>query len=165
MEQHILRGMNTRMAKSIDERLQELGIVLPSAPVPMANYVPCIEINGLIIVSGQVPKGDDGLKYVGKLGRNISVEEGYASARLCALNCLAQLKRYLGSLDKVKQIVRVGGFVNSTEDFTQHPQVINGASDVIVEVFGDKGHHARAAVGTSQLPSGVSTEVEMMAAV
>ena len=153
------------MANSIDERLQELGIVLPSAPTPAANYVPCVEINGLVVVSGQIPMAEDGLKYVGKLGDGISMDDGYAAARLCALNCLAQLKRHLGSLDKVVRIVRVGGFVNSTPDFTQQPKVINGASDVIVEIFGKKGHHARAAVGTSQLPAGVATEVEMIAAI
>jgi enamine deaminase RidA (YjgF/YER057c/UK114 family) len=113
-----------------------------------------------------VPRGADGkLAYVGKVGQELSVEDGYASARLCALNCMAQLQAALGSLDKVRRIVRVGGFVNCTDGFTQQPQVINGASDVLVEVFGDKGRHARAAVGNNALPGNVATEVELVAAV
>jgi enamine deaminase RidA (YjgF/YER057c/UK114 family) len=151
---------------SIEKRLQELGITLPSAAAPLANYVPYVQEGTLIFISGQVPRGDDGqLKYVGKVGQELSVEDGYASARLCALNCLAQLRAALGSLDKVKRIVRVGGFVNCTDGFTQQPQVVNGASDLIVEVFGDKGRHARAAVGNNALPGNVATEVEMVAAV
>jgi enamine deaminase RidA (YjgF/YER057c/UK114 family) len=150
---------------SIEKRLQELGITLPSAAAPLANYVPYVQEGTLIFISGQVPRGDDGqLKYVGKVGQELSVEDGYASARLCALNCLAQLRAALGSLDKVKRIVRVGGFVNCTDGFTQQPQVVNGASDLIVEVFGDKGRHARAAVGNNALPGNVATEVEMVAA-
>jgi enamine deaminase RidA (YjgF/YER057c/UK114 family) len=150
---------------SIDKRLQELGITLPSAAAPLANYVPYVQEGTLIFISGQVPRGEDGqLKYVGKLGKELSVEDGYAAARLCALSCLAQLRAALGSLDKVKRIVRLGGFVNCTADFAQQPQVINGASDLIVEVFGDKGRHARAAVGSNALPGNVATEVEMVAA-
>jgi len=151
---------------SIEQRLTELGITLPSAAAPLANYVPFVREGSLIFVSGQVPRGEDGqLKYVGKVGQALSVEDGYAAARLCALNCLAQLQAAVGSLDKVKRILRVGGFVNCTDGFTQQPQVINGASDLIVEVFGDKGRHARAAVGNNSLPGNVATEVELVAAV
>jgi enamine deaminase RidA (YjgF/YER057c/UK114 family) len=151
---------------SIEQRLAELGITLPPSAAPLANYVPYVREGSLIFISGQVPRGADGqLQHVGKVGRELSVEQGYAAARLCALNCLAQLSAALGSLDKVRRIVRVGGFVNCAEGFAQQPQVINGASDLIVEVFGDKGRHARAAVGCNALPGNVATEVEMVAAV
>jgi enamine deaminase RidA (YjgF/YER057c/UK114 family) len=151
---------------TIEQRLRELGIALPPAAAPVANYVPYVQEGSLIFVAGQVPRGADGkLAYVGKVGQELSVEDGYASARLCALNCMAQLQAALGSLDKVRRIVRVGGFVNCTDGFTQQPQVINGASDVLVEVFGDKGRHARAAVGNNALPGNVATEVELVAAV
>jgi len=150
---------------SIENRLKELGITLPDAAAALANYVPFVQEGSLIFVSGQVPRGPDGkLVYVGKVGQELSVDEGYAAARLCALSCLAQLRAALGSLDKVKRIVRVGGFVNCAEGFAQQPQVINGASDVITEIFGDKGRHARAAVGSNALPGNVATEVEMVAA-
>jgi enamine deaminase RidA (YjgF/YER057c/UK114 family) len=151
---------------TIEQRLRELGIALPPAAAPVANYVPYVQEGSLIFVAGQVPRGADGkLAYVGKVGQELSVEDGYASARLCALNCMAQLQAALGSLDKVRRIVRVGGFVNCTDGFAQQPQVINGASDVLVEVFGDKGRHARAAVGNNALPGNVATEVELVAAV
>jgi len=150
---------------SIEARLKELGIELPPAAAPVANYVPFAIDGNLIVISGQVPRDADGnLAFVGKLGREFGVDEGYQAARNCALNCLAQLRAAAGSLDKVRRIIRVGGFVNCTEDFTQQPQVINGASDIIVEIMGDKGRHARAAVGNSALPGGVATEVEMIAA-
>lgn len=150
---------------SIDARLQELNIELPPAPAPAANYVPYAMEGNLIFIAGQVPRAADGsMAFTGKVGRERSVEEGQQSARLCALNCLAQVKAALGSLDRVKRIVRVGGFVHCTDDFTQQPQVINGASDVLVEIFGDKGKHARAAIGNNALPGGVTTEVEMIVA-
>ncbi|MDH5753031.1 MAG: RidA family protein [Deltaproteobacteria bacterium] len=150
---------------SIEDRLGELGITLPPAPAPAANYVPFVQEGQLLFISGQIPFGPDGkLAYVGRLGRDYSVEEGYQSARLCVLNGLAQVRAALGSLDRVRRIVRVGGFVNCTEDFTQQPQVINGASDVLVEIFGDRGRHARAAVGSISLPLGVATEVELVVA-
>ncbi len=151
---------------SIEDRLKELGIELPPAPPPAANYVPYMQEGSLVFVAGQVPRAADGsLPYRGKVGRELSEEEGYQAARLCALNCLAQVKAALGSLDRVKQVVRIGGFVNSTEDFVNHPEVINGASDVVVEVFGERGRHARAAVGCSALPRGVAVEVEMIVAI
>lgn len=151
---------------SIESRLKELGITLPPAPAPAANYVPYVREGNLLFIAGQIPKDADGsLKYVGKVGRDFTVEEGAASARLCALNCLAQVQAALGSLDKIKQVVRIGGFVHCTDDFTQQPLVINGASDVVVEILGEKGRHARAAVGNHALPGGVATEVEMLVAV
>ena len=151
---------------SVEDRLKELGIELPPAPPPAANYVPYVQEGSLVFVAGQVPRAADGrLPFRGKVGRELSEEEGYQAARLCALNCLAQVKAALGSLDRVKQVVRIGGFVNSAEDFVNHPEVINGASDVVVEVFGERGRHARAAVGCSALPRGVAVEVEMIVAV
>ena len=150
---------------SIEQRLSELGIELPSAAAPIANYVPFTREGNLLFISGQVPRNLDGeLKFIGKVGAGLSVEEGQAAARLCALNCLAQVKAAAGSLDAVRQILRLGGFVNCAPDFTGQPQVVNGASDVIVEIFGDKGRHARAAVGCSALPAGVAVEVEMTVA-
>ena len=150
---------------SIEERLTELGIVLPTPAAPLANYVPYTREGKLLIVSGQLPMGPDGkLAHTGKLGGEVSLEDGVAAARLCAINCLAQVQAAAGGLDAVRQILRLGGFVNCTPGFTQQPQVINGASDLMVEVFGDKGRHARAAVGSNALPFDAAVEVEMMVA-
>lgn len=146
-----------------ENQLTALGLELPPAPKPAANYVPYVQSGDLLFIAGQVPFGADGkLHYVGKVGRDLSEEEAYQAARQCTLNCLAQVRAALGSLDRVQQVVRVGGFVHCTDDFTRQPEVINGASDLLVEVFGDKGRHARAAVGTNSLPRGVATEVEMV---
>lgn len=150
----------------IAQRLKELGITLPPAPAPAANYVPYVVENGLVFIAGQVPLGDDGkLHFRGKVGADVSEADAYQAARLCALNGLAQLQAAVGSLDKVRRIVRVGGFVNCTDDFKNQPEVINGASDLLVEIFGDAGRHARAAVGVNALPRGVATEVELVAAI
>ena len=148
------------MAGSIDARLSELGIELPEAKAPLANYVPCVRTGNLLFVSGQVPLGANGLEFVGRCGSEYGIEEGRAAARLCALNILAQAKAALGSLDHVKRIVKVNGYVNSTPDFNDHPKVINGASDLFADVFGEAGRHARAAIGVANLPSGVAVEVE-----
>jgi enamine deaminase RidA (YjgF/YER057c/UK114 family) len=151
------------MSGKIDARLKELGIELPQATVPVANYVPYTVSGNLVVVSGQVTLLGGKAEYVGKLGREISIEDGQKAARLCALNILTHLKTACGGdLDRVKRVLRLGGFVNSTPDFTQMPQVVNGASDLMVEVFGDAGRHARAAVGVASLPLGVSVEVEAM---
>jgi enamine deaminase RidA (YjgF/YER057c/UK114 family) len=150
---------------SVAAKLKELGLEIPPAPAPVANYVPYAIEGKLVFISGQVPRGADGkLKFIGKVGKELSEKEGYEAAKLCALNCLAQLKAAAGSLDKVKRIVRVGGFVNCAPDFANQPQVVNGASDLIVQVFGDKGRHARTAVGAAGLPANVAAEVEMIAA-
>ncbi|HEX9769714.1 MAG TPA: RidA family protein [Kiloniellales bacterium] len=149
------------MAGKIDKRLKELGIALPEPAAPVANYVATVKTGKLIFVSGQVPVVAGEFKYVGKLGAGLSVEDGQAAARLCGINILAQLKLALdGDLDRVSQVVKLGGFVNSAPDFTQQPQVINGVSDLMVEVFGDKGRHARAAVSAGALPVGVAVEVD-----
>ena len=149
------------MAGRIDARLQELGIELPTPAAPVANYVATVVSGNLIFVSGQVTVEGGEFKHIGKLGAGISVEEGRAAARLCGINIIAQVRQALGGdLDRVTRVVKLGGFVNSTPDFTQQPQVINGVSDLMVEVFGDAGRHARAAVSAGSLPMGVSVEVD-----
>jgi enamine deaminase RidA (YjgF/YER057c/UK114 family) len=152
------------MAGEIDARLEELGIELPQAAAAVANYVPYVITGNLVFVSGQVTIENGEFKYLGKVGDEISVEDGQAAARLCALNIIAQLKDACGGdLDRVRRIVKLGGFVNSTPDFKDQPKVINGASDLMVEVFGDKGKHARAAVSAGSLPVGVAVEIDAVA--
>lgn len=151
------------MSGRIDGRLKELGIELAQPTAPVANYVPYTVSGNLVVVSGQVTLWGGKVEYVGKLGRDVSVEDGQKAARLCALNILTHLKGACGGdLDRVKRVVRLGGFVNCTPDFTDQPQVVNGASNLMVEVFGDAGKHARAAVGVVSLPLGVAVEVEAM---
>ncbi len=147
----------------IDQRLRELGIELPPASSPVANYVNAVTTSdNLVFLAGKGPQKTDGTYITGKVGRDLSIEEGYAAARLTGINQLAALKAHLGSLDRVKRIVKVNGMVNATDDFTNHPEVINGYSDLMVEVFGDKGKHARAAVGMNSLPRNIAVEVEMV---
>lgn len=147
----------------IETRLQELNITLPSQSACAANYVPFVKVGSLVFISGQLPSFQGELKYKGKLGNTIAIEEGQEAAHLCALNILAQLKAACeGDLNRVLRCVRLGGFINSTDDFQDHPKVMNGASDLMVEVFGDKGRHARAAVGVNALPFGVAVEVEAL---
>ena len=149
------------MAGQIDARLADLGITIPDAAAPVANYVAYVTSGNLVFVSGQVTIKDGEFVHIGKLGAEISLEEGQAAAKLCAVNIIAQLKAACGGdLDRVVRIVKLGGFVNSTPDFTQQPAVINGASDLMVEVFGDKGRHARAAVSAGSLPMGVAVEID-----
>jgi len=149
------------MTGTVDARLAELGISLPTPAVPVASYLPFVRTGSLVMISGQVTMDNGELRFVGKLGDTMSVEEGYQAARLCGVNLIAQMRVACdGDLDRVKRIVRLGGFVNSTPDFTDHPKVINGASDLMQEVFGDAGQHARAAVGSSSLPLGVAVEVD-----
>ena len=139
---------------SIETRLAELGITLPDAPAPAANYVPYVISGNMLFVSGQI----SGQK--GKLGADLAVEAGAEAARGCGLSLLAQAKAALGSLDRIARVVKLGGFVNSTPEFTDQPEVINGCSNLMVEVFGDKGRHARAAVSAPALPRGVAVEIE-----
>ena len=154
------------MAGEIDARLEELGIEVPQAAAAVANYVPYVVTGNLVFVSGQVTIEDGEFKYQGKVGSDLSVEQGQEAARLCALNIIAQLKEACGGdLDRVRRIVKLGGFVNSTPDFKDQPKVINGASDLMVEVFGDRGKHARAAVSAGALPVGVAVEVDAVAAI
>ena len=150
------------MAGRIESRLKELGIVLPTPPAPVASYVPTATSGNLVFVSGQITSTAEGLKYVGVVGRDLSVEDGKAAARLCAVNLVAQIKAACGDLDRVKRCVKITVFVNAAPDFTQHPEVANGASDLLVEIFGEAGKHARAALGAGSLPRGVACEVEAL---
>ncbi len=146
---------------TVESRLQALNIVLPTPPAPVASYVPYVVSGKNVYISGQVTLASDGLKYVGIIGKELSIEDGKAAARLCALNVIAQARAACGGdLERVKRIVKVTVFVNAVPGFTQHPEVANGASDLFVEVFGDAGRHARAAVGAGSLPRNVATEVE-----
>lgn len=149
------------MAGRIDARLAELNIELPKAAVPLAAYVPAVRTGNQLFISGQVPMWNGELRHVGKLGAGYSIEEGREAARACALNIIAQAKLALdGDLDRVVRVVKLVGFVNSTGDFNDQPKVINGASELMVEVFGDAGKHARSAVSAASLPFGVAVEVE-----
>ena len=149
------------MPGRIDQRLAELKIELPNAAAPMANYVPAVRSGNLLFVSGQICQWNGERRFVGKLGAEITLDQGREAARLCALNLLAQTKRFLdGDLDRVVRVVRLGGFVNAVPSFAEQPQVVNGASDLMVEVFGDAGRHARAAVGVGSLPGGAAVEVD-----
>jgi enamine deaminase RidA (YjgF/YER057c/UK114 family) len=153
------RGRN--MAGTVEQKLTAQGITLHEPPNPVANYVPFVRTGNLLFVSGQVCLGADGkLIAKGKLGAGVSVEQGSAGARGCAINLLAQVKAALGDLDKVVRVVRLGGFVNSAPDFVDGPKVLNGASDLMVAAFGDKGRHARTTVGVASLPADASVEVE-----
>ncbi len=148
----------------IDERLKELGITLPAPRAPLANYVPARRVGNLIYTAGQI-SGTADREFKGKLGQDLEVEQGREAARLCAMNCLAALLTVLDSLDSVKQLVRVGAFVNSAAGFNQQAAVANGASDLFVEVLGDAGRHARTAVGVNELPLNFAVEVEVIAEV
>ena len=148
------------MAGRIDARLAELGVTLPDAPAPAANYVPFVQSGNLVFISGQISQNADGL-IVGKVGADMSTEDAQQAARTCALSIIAQARAACGdNLNRIKRFVKVTGFVNGAPDFTQHPEVINGASDTIGEIFVEAGAHARAAVGCGSLPRGVAVEVE-----
>jgi len=148
------------MSGKIEARLNELGIELPQPAAPVANYVPFTVSGNLVFVSGQICQWNGELRFVGKLGAGVATD-GREAARLCALNILAHLRIACeGDLDRVRRVLRLGGFVNCTPEFTDMPQIVNGASDLMVLVFGDKGRHARAAVGMNGLPGGVAVEVE-----
>jgi len=145
------------MPGKIEARLAELNIKLPAPPAPVASYVPYVVGGKLVFISGQVTMAADGLKYVGTVGNDLSLDDGRAAARLCAINVLAQLRMATGGdLDAVKRCVKLGVFVNAAPGFAQHPEVANGASDLIVEVFGEAGRHSRAAVGAGSLPRNVA---------
>jgi enamine deaminase RidA (YjgF/YER057c/UK114 family) len=145
-----------------EARLKELGITLPEPPQPVANYVNGVRTGNLIFLAGKGPKRADGTEIIGKLGAGVSIEQGYEAARLTAINQLAVLKAMLGDLKKVKRIVKVLGMVNSDPDFVEQPKVINGFSDLMVAVFGERGRHARAAVGMASLPRGQAVEIELI---
>ena len=151
------------MAGQITTRLAELGIELPDPSPPAANYVPYVVSGNLVFVSGQITVWNGELRFIGKVGAEFSLEEGYEAARLCGLNLIAQARDAAGGdLDRIKRVVKLGGFVNAAPDFTDHPKVINGASDLMAEVFGEAGKHARFAVGAGSLPLGIAVEVDGM---
>ncbi|MDA8211341.1 MAG: RidA family protein [Clostridia bacterium] len=148
---------------SYEKKLADMGINLPPAPNPLAAYVPAVKVGGYVFTSGQIPLVNGQLEYKGKLGAEISVEQGYQAARVCALNCLSVIKAQIGSLDNIEKIVKVVGFVNSAPGFNQQPQVVNGASELFGEIFGEAGKHARSAVGVNELPIDAAVEVEVIA--
>jgi enamine deaminase RidA (YjgF/YER057c/UK114 family) len=149
------------MAGAVEAKLKELGITLKEPAKPIANYVPYVRTGSLLTVSGQICLDGDGkLVATGQLGAGVSIEDGQKAARACAISLINQVKAAIGDLDKVKQVVRLGGFINSTSGFTEGPKVMNGASDIMVAVFGDKGKHARSTVGVAALPANAAVEVE-----
>jgi enamine deaminase RidA (YjgF/YER057c/UK114 family) len=148
------------MNGEIEARLEKLGLTLPSAPNPVANYVPFLIAGELLFISGQVSKAGDGSMVTGQLGDSVALETGQHAARLSALNLLAQAKAALGSLDRIEQVMRLTGFVSCAPSFGDHPKVINGASDLLVEVLGDKGRHTRSAVGVASLPMNAAVEID-----
>ncbi len=147
----------------IEEKIKELGFTLPETPKPLAAYVPVVLSDKLVFTAGQVPLQDGKIKFVGKLGLDVSQDDGKKAAEICVLNCLSVVKSAAGSLDNIESIVKLTVFVNSSEDFTAQPAVANGASELLIKIFGEKGKHARSAVGASQLPAGAAVEIEMIA--
>lgn len=147
---------------AVEDRLRALGLELPPAPKPVASYVPAVRSGNLLFVSGILPMKDGKPAWTGKLGRELTVEQGAEAARLACLNALAVVKAELGSLDAVTRMVRLGGHVASAEGFTQQPAVVNGASDLLVAIFGDAGRHARLALGAAELPLGAAIELELI---
>ncbi len=148
---------------SVEEKIKELGYKLKEPPKPLASYIPTIKSGNLVFTAGQIPMSDGKLMYSGKLGKDLSLDEGIKAAELCAVNCLNVIKSEIGSLDNIEKIVKVTVFVNSADGFTDQPKVANGASDFLVNVFGEKGKHVRSAVGVNELPIDSAVEVEMIA--
>ena len=148
------------MTLNIDQKLEEMGFSLPSAPAPAANYVPFVQVGSLLFVSGQISIDADGSLITGKLGAELGVEAGAKAAQRCGLSLLAQVKAASGDFSTFKRVIKLTGFVNSTADFTEQPKVINGCSDFLVEVLGDAGRHSRSAVSAGSLPLGVAVEIE-----
>lgn len=148
------------MTNSIENRLESLGIQLPDAPAPAANYIPYLIEGGILFISGQISKAGDGSLITGKLGADLDIEAGQEAAKVCAINILAQAKAALGDLERIKNMIKLGGFVNATPEFSDHPQVINGASNFLAEVLGEKGQHTRFAVGVAGLPFNVAVEID-----
>ena len=153
---------STLLAQTPEANLKKLNLVLPPVSAPMANYVRAVQTGNLVFLAGHGPTRADGSSITGKVGADLTVEEGYEAAKVTALSLLATLRQAIGSLDKVKRIVKVNGYVNCGPDFTQQPRVINGCSDVLVAVFGEKGKHARAAMGMVALPNNIAVEIEMI---
>ena len=150
------------VAMEIEAKLKELGIILPDPPVPVANYVNAVEIGDLLFLSGTTCYEDQKPMFIGRLGAELTIEQGYVAARQTAINLLGVLKNTLGSLNRVKKIVKLNGYVNSAPEFDRQPEVINGASDLLVEIFGEKGKHARTSLGTCALPGHIPVEIELI---
>ncbi|MFH1918680.1 MAG: RidA family protein [Planctomycetota bacterium] len=150
---------------NVEDKLKKLGLKLPSAPPPAANYKRCVQVGNLAFFSGQLPWVDGKMRYAGHVGSDLTDKEGYEAAKLCALNALAQIKAELGSLDRLETIVRVEGHVNSAPGWTGHPQVLNGASDLFAEVLGERAGHARTALGHNELPLNAAVELVLIVAV
>jgi len=150
------------VVSEVEQKARELGLAIPEPPKPVAVYVPGIITGGFVYTSGQIPLVGGELKFKGKVGAEVSLEEGYEAAKLCALNCLGVIKELVGDLDRIEQVVKVTGFVNSAPDFTMQPKVVNGASELLGALFGDRGRHARSAVGAVSLPLDAACEVEMV---
>ena len=148
--------------KNYEKKLQELGLSLPEIPPAAGAYVPAVKTGNLVFCSGQGPFKDGRFEYLGKVGKDVSVKKGYEAARIAALNCLAEICSVIGSLNNIKRIVQIRGFVNSAEDFFDQPKVVNGASELVLNIFGEAGKHARSALGTSSLPLNIPVEVEMV---
>jgi enamine deaminase RidA (YjgF/YER057c/UK114 family) len=147
---------------SAEKRLEEIGVELPEAPAPMGAYVPALVVGSLAFVSGEKASVEGKMAYTGKVGGNLNIEEGYQAARICGINCLAALRSALDSLDDVERVVKVVGYVNSAPGFNQQPKVVNGASELFLDVFGESGQHARVAVGVNELPDDSPVEVSMI---
>lgn len=150
---------------AIERRLREQGLEIPPCPQPVAAYVPAVQTGSLVFASGQTGIVDGSLVYTGKVGDEVTVEEGYEAARICALRCLAEIKSVIGDLDKIERIVKVTGYVSSAPGFGDQPKVINGASELFEQVFGEKGKHSRSAIGVAELPGGAPVEVEVIVSV
>lgn len=153
------------MAGTIEARLKALDLVLPEAKAAIGTYVPFVDMNGQLLISGQLPMKDGAVAVIGTLGSGVEVDQGREAARLCALNILAQAKAALGDLDRIVQLLRLNGFVSASAGFADHPKVINGASDLMVEILGDKGRHTRIAVGCASLPLNAAVEIDAVFAI
>ena len=147
---------------AVEERLKELGIVLPAAPAAAGAYVPTVRVGDLLFVAGQLPYENGTVKVQGKLGKDLTIEVGYSAARQCGLNAVSQIKEALGSLDNIKKFVRVVGFINSVDGFGDQPKVLNGASELFGQIFGDRGKHTRLAIGVNSLPKQAAVEIEVL---
>ena len=160
---NILKSRHGTKDIMIDEKLVSLNITLPTPPKPAGSYIPVVKTGNLVFVSGQIPMKDGQVQFKGQVPTSISVEDAQKAAKLCIINVLAQLKAELGTLDKISRVVRVSGFVSSSQEFYDHPKIINAASDLLFEIFGEKGKHARIAVGVASLPLNAAVEIDLIA--
>ena len=148
--------------RTVEERIRGLGLELPEAPKPVASYVPAVQSGDLVFTSGQIPFVNGNLIYTGRVGAELTIEQGAECARICALNCIAAVKSVIGDLNRIQRVVRLTGFVRGAEGFRDQPKVLNGASDLVLQIFGEKGRHSRLAIGTNDLPLGAPVEIDMI---